>query len=183
MELTKNDLIKAAGAMINEAGINALTIDKLAIKMGINPLELSAFFKQDNDVLIMMLLSLDNEIQQLIHDVVSNTQLPEEELNSLFKNLYKFFDQKPYYLSIIFAADLMENDSDIQDILLRIKKTAEVYLFEVINQGKQKKLFNNTTTTKSIVNKILVSFRMLMNEQQVSLKLVRDFEIQRRINE
>lgn len=59
MELTKNDLVKAAGAMINEAGINALTIDKLAIKMGINPLELSAFFKQDNDVLIMMLLSLD----------------------------------------------------------------------------------------------------------------------------
>lgn len=183
MELTKSDLIKASGTIINEAGINALTIDKLAVKMGINPTELSSFFKQDNDVLIMMLLSLDNEIQQLIHDVVSSTQLPEEELNSLFKNLYKFFDKKPYYLSIIFAAELMENDSDIQNILLRIKTAAEIYLFEVINQGKQKKQFNNATRTKSIVNKILVSFRVLMNEQQISIKLVRDFEIQRGINE
>lgn len=183
MELTKNDLVKAAGEMINEAGINALTINNLAVKMGINPTELSSFFKQDNDILIMMLLSLDNEIQQLIHDVVTRTQLLEEELNSLFKNLYHFFDQKPYYLSIIFAAELMEKDSDIQDILVRIKTAAEIYLFEVINQGKQKKLFNNPTTTKSIVNKILVSFRMLMNEQQISIKLVRDLKIQRGINE
>jgi len=66
---------------------------------------------------------------------------------------------------------------------LRIKTAAEIYLFEVINQGKQKKLFNNATRTKSIVNKILVSFRVLMNEQQISIKLVRDFEIQRGINE
>lgn len=183
MELTKNDLVKAVGEMINEAGINALTIDKLAMKMRISPSELSPFFKQDNDVLIMMLLSLDNEIQQLIHDVVTRTQLPEEELNSLFKNLYNFFDLKPYYLTIISAAELMERDSDIQDILARIKTAAEIYLFEVITQGKQKKLFNNPTTTKSIVNKILVSFRMLMNEQQLSMKLVRDLEIQRGLNE
>jgi AcrR family transcriptional regulator len=183
MELTKKDLVKAAGAIINEAGINALTIDKLAMKMGINPTELSAFFKQDNDVLIMMLLSLDNEIQQLIHDVMTRTQLPEEELNSLFKNLYNFFERKPYYLSIIFAAELMEKDTGIQDILLRIKTAAEIYLFEVINQGKQKKLFNNANATKSIVNKILMSFRVLMNEQQISIKLVRDLEIQRGIKE
>ena len=183
MELTKSDLIKASGTIINEAGINALTIDKLALKMGINPTELSTFFKQDKDVLLMMLLCLDNEMQQLIQDVVTKTQLPEEELNSLFRNLYTFFDQKPYYLSIIFAAELMENDSDIQNILLRIKTAAEIYLFEVINQGKQKQQFNNATRTKSIVNKILMSFRVLMNEQQISIKLVRDFEIQRGINE
>ncbi len=169
--------------MINEAGINALTIDKLAMKMGINPTELSSFFKQDNDVLIMMLLSFDNEIKQLINDVVTRKQSPEEELQNLFKHLYDLFNQKPYYLSIIFAAELMEKDSDMHDILLRIKTAAEIYLFEVINQGKQKKLFNNPTTTKSIVNKILVSFRMLMNEQQISIKLVRDLEIQRGINE
>jgi len=183
MELTKNDLVKASGAIINESGINALTIDKLALKMGINPTELSTFFRQDKDVLLMMLLCLDNEMHQLIHDGVTKTQLPEEELNSLFKNLYTFFDQKPYYLSVIFAAEFMENDSNIQDILLRIKTAAEIYLFEIINQGKQKKLFNNATRTKSIVNKILLSFRVLMNEQQLSIKLVRDLEIQRRINE
>jgi len=183
MELAKKDLVKAAGAIINKAGIDGLTIVSLAVKLGISPKELSSFFTQDKDVLLMMLLSLDNEIQQLIHNVVTKTQLPEEELNSLFKNLYTFFDQKPYYLPVIFAAELMENDSDIQDILLRIKTAAEIYLFEIINQGKQKKLFNNATRTKSIFNRILVSFRVLMNEKQISIKLVRDLEIQRGINE
>lgn len=183
MESKKTEMVEAAGRIILESGVNALTIEELAFRMEIPHSELLIYFEKDKDILKMMLFCLDNEIQQLIHDVVSSTQLPEEELNSLFKNLYKFFDQKPYYLSIIFAAELMENDSDIQDILLKIKTAAEIYLFEVINQGKQKKLFNNPTSTMSIVNKILVSFRVLMNEQQISIKLVRDFEIQREINE
>lgn len=126
MELTKNDLVKASGTIINEAGINALTIDKLALKMGINPTELSTFFKQDKDVLLMMLLCLDNEMQQLIHDVVTKKQSPEEELQNLFKNLYTFFDQKPYYLSIIFSTELTEKDSEMHNILLRIKTAAEM---------------------------------------------------------
>ncbi|MDD4823239.1 MAG: hypothetical protein PHI48_11870 [Bacteroidales bacterium] len=183
MESTKTAMVEAAGRIILESGVNALTIEELAFRMEIPHSEHSIYFEKDKDILKMMLFSLDNEIRKLIHDVVSSTQLPEEELSSLFRNLYKFFNKKPYYLSIIFAAELMKNDSDIQDILLKIKTAAEIYLFEVINQGKKKKLFNNPTTTMSIVNKILVSFRMLMNEQQISIKLVRNFEIQRGINE
>lgn len=183
MELTKIDLIKAAGEIINKAGTDALTVDNLSVKMGIDPIELLVFFRQDINILTMMLLSLENEMDQLIHPVLKNTQLPEEEINSIFKKLYKLFDQKPYYLSIIFAAELMKQDTGIQNILVRIRKAAEICLLQLVNQGKQQKTFNIGTKTSALINKILVSFREMMNDQWLSIKMVRDLEIQRSLIE
>jgi hypothetical protein len=183
MDFTKNELVKSAGAIINQAGTDALTINKLAVKMGIGPTELSVFFEQDKDILTMMLLSLENEMQELIHDVLVQTQLPEEEISGLFKKLYELLDLKPYYLSIIFAAELMKQDTGIQDILVRIRSAAEIFLLQLVNQGKQQKTFYTGTKTSALVKKILVSFRVLMKDQWLSVKMVRDLEIQRSLNE
>jgi len=183
MELLKIDLVEVAGKIINESGTSALTVDNLSVKMGIDPKELLVFFKQDNDILTMMLLSLENEMQQLFQFALTKKQLPEEEINCLFKMLYKLFDLKPYYLSIIFDAELMKQDTGIKNILVRIRKAAEFCLLQLVNQGKQQKTFNIGTKTSALVNKILVSFRMLMKDQWLSHKMVLDLEIQRRINE
>ncbi|MDP2339009.1 MAG: hypothetical protein Q8N05_21655 [Bacteroidota bacterium] len=183
MESRKTEMVEAVGRIILESGINALTIEKLAFRMEIPHSELSIYFEKDTDILKMMLFSLDNEIQQLINAVVARLQSPEEELQNLFKNLYELFNRKPYYLSIIFSEELMEKDTGIHDILSRIKTAAEIYLFQVINQGKQKKTFNTEITTSSLVNKILVSFRVLMNEQRLGIELVRDLQTQRNIRE
>ena len=183
MELRKKNIIEAAGRIILESGIKALSIEELALRTGNRKAELSTYFKKDNDVLIMMLISLDNEIKQLINDVVTRKQSPEEELQNLFKHLHDLFNRKPYYLSIIFSTELMEKDSDMHDILLRIKTAAEIYLFQVITLGKEKKIFITEITTRSLANNILLSFRLLMREQLVSNNLVRDVEIQRSINE
>lgn len=183
MELTNKELVTTAGEIINLAGTNALTIDNLAIRMGLDSSELSSFFKHDNDILTMMLLSLENEMQELIHHVLVQAQLPEDEISGLFKKLYELFDLKPYYLSIIFTAELMKQDSGIQDILGRIRSAAEIFLLQLVNQGKQQKTFYTGTKTSALVKKILVSFRVLMKDQWLSVKMVRDLEIQRSINE
>lgn len=183
MDFTKNELVKSAGEMINQAGTGALTIDKLALRIGIKPEELSSFFKQDNDILTMMLLSLENEMQQLIQHILTKNQLPEEEIISLFKKLYELFDLKPYYLSIIFAAELIKQDTGIQDILVRIRSAAEICLLQLVNQGKQQKTFHIGTKTSALVKKILASFRVLMNDQWLSIKMIKDLEIQRSLNE
>jgi hypothetical protein len=183
MELTNKDFVTTVGEIINQAGTDALTIDKLAVRIGIDPAELSLFFKHDNDILILMLLSLENEMQLLIQSILVKNQLPEEEINGMFKKLYELFDLKPYFLSIIFAAELMKQDSGMQDILVRIRSAAETCLLQLVNQGKQQKTFYTGTKTSVLVKKILASFRMLMNDQWLGIKMIRDLEIQKSLNE
>jgi len=183
MESKKTEMVEAAGRIILESGINALTIDTLAFRMEILHSELSIYFEKDNDILKMMLFSLDNEIQKLINTLVASNQSPEEELQNLFKDLYELFNRKPYYLSLIFSTELTEMDSELYDILLRIRTAAEMYLLQVITQGKNKKIYNTKTNSRSLVNRILVSFRLLMNEQMVSINLVRNLKMLRSKNE
>ncbi|MDO9256979.1 MAG: TetR/AcrR family transcriptional regulator [Bacteroidales bacterium] len=173
----REDIIDAAGSIILQSGINALSIEELELKMGISHQELSSYFSKDNDIHILLLNHLEHEIQQLIKNVATSNLSPDEELQNLFKSLNKLFDQKPFYLVLIFARDLAEKDSEIPLILNRIIKRAENFLLHVINKGKQENIFQAGTKSRYLVNRILVSFRLLMNEQRVTETLVRDIAL------
>lgn len=173
----KENIIEAAGNVILQSGINALSIEELELKMGISHKELSMYLRNDKDILIMLLIRLESEIQQLIKDVTTISQSPEDEIQNLFKSLNKLFVQKPFYLALIFDKNLTEKDSEIPPILNRIIKRVENFLLHVINKGKQENIFQAGTKSRYLVNRILVSFRLLMNEQRVTETLVRDIAL------
>jgi AcrR family transcriptional regulator len=173
----KEDIIEAAGRIILQSGLNVLSIEQLELKMGISHKELSIYLRNDKDILIMLLISLESEIQQLIKNVATSNLSPDEELQNLFKSLNKLFDQKPFYLVLIFSRDLAEKNSEIPIILNRIIKRAENFLLHVINKGKQENVFQAGIKSRYLVNRILVSFRLLMNEQRVAEALVRDIAL------
>lgn len=167
------NIIDAAGKIINESGIKALTIEELTFQMKNSHKDLSMYFKKDNDILIMLLIGLESEIQQLIKDVEINSISTEEEFQNLFKSLNRFLERKPFYLTLIFDKDLSEN----QHIINRIIKKVESYLIQLIDKGKHDNIFKSETKTRYLVNRILVSFRLLMNEKRVTDTLVRDIAI------
>ncbi len=173
MEQRKKELIEAAGKIIKESGIDSLTIDELAVRMEIPHSELSVCFEKDTDILKMMFIGLENEIQQLIKDVEINSISTEEEFQNLFKSLNRFLERKPFYMIVIFDKYLSEN----QHIINRIIKKVESYLIQLIDKGKHDNIFKSETKTRYLVNRILVSFRLLMNEKRVTDNMVRDIAI------
>ena len=173
----KEDIVEAAGSIILQSGINVLSIEELELKIGISHKELSMYLRKDKDILIMLLISLESEIQQIINDLVISNQSPEEALQNLFKSLNKLFERKPFYLDLIFDKHLEEKDSEILKIINRIIKRAESFLLQVIDKGKQEHVFQTGTKSRYLVNRILVSFRLLMNEQRVAESLVRDIAL------
>lgn len=177
MNLEKEDIIEAAGRLVLQSGINELSIEELELKMGISHAELSMYLKRDKDIPIMLLVSLETKIMQLIKDVAISNLSPEDELQALFKNLNKLFDQSPFYLVLIFDKHLAERDSEILVIMRRIIKRAENFLLQVINKGKHENIFQAEVKTRYLVNRILVSFRLLMNEQRLAESLVRDITL------
>jgi AcrR family transcriptional regulator len=177
MNLEKEDIIDAAGRLILKSGINQLSIEELELKMGISHSELSMYLKSDKDIPIMLLISLETKIMQLIKNVAKSNLSPEDELQALFKNLNTFFDQRPFYLVLIFDKHLAERDSEIPVIMRRIIKRAENFLMQVINKGKMENIFQAEVKTRYLVNRILVSFRLLMNEQRLAESLVRDIAL------
>ena len=174
MNLEIEDMIEAAGSLMLQSGINELSIEDLELKMGISRTKLSMYLKSDKDIPMMLLISLEAKIMQLINNVSISNLSPEDKLQDLFKNLNKLFEQRPFYLVLIFDKHLAERDSEIPVIMKRILKRAENFLLQVINKGKQEHIFQAEVKTRYLVNRILVSFRLLMNEQRLVESLVRD---------
>ena len=177
MEFKKTEIIDTAGQIILQSGIHSLTIKELALKMEAPIAEFSMYFKKDSRILLMLLINLENEIQQLINEVAHSNQSPEVEFQSLFKKLYRLFGQKPYYLSIILSTEVIEQNADMLDIIERIKMKVEIYLLRVINKGKKKKIFHTETRSRLLVNRILGSFRMLMNDHKITSDMIRKIRL------
>ncbi len=179
METIKINILEAAGNIINEAGINALSLDALSLKLGIPRNKLLLYIRKDEDIVICLLLSLESEMLQLINNVAAMSSSSENEFQNLFKSLFKLFNQKLYYLHLMFSTEIIEKNAAAKEILKRILKIAKTYLTQVLEKGKKTGVFSKKITTNLLVENILGSFRLLMSDQQLTNKMIRDLKILR----
>jgi len=170
-------MVEAAGRIVQKAGIGALSMAELSRELGRQRFELAPYINKDEDILILLLHSLEDEITQRVSDVVAKSQSPKDKLQNIFETLYDLFGQKPYYLSIIFSTELVEKYSAVQKILVRIKSIAKIHLVNIINDGRKEEHFITNRSTKNLINNIIGSFRSFMNEQWVIDKMVREIEL------
>ena len=176
MKTIELDIEKAAGAIIDKDGINTLTIDALALQMGIAKSELASYFKDESDLLKFLGLRLESEIQKLINGIEAENHAPEKELSDLFKGLYNFFNRKSYFLELLFDDEIHKQDNTVQSILFEIRKTVEKQLRKIIEQGKKTGAFNSLVDTKHEVKSILNSFRFFMSDIPMTHKMIRDLK-------
>jgi len=179
MEPIESDIEKSAGAIIDELGINALTIDALALQMGIPKNELLTYLKNDDDILKFLALRLGNEIQQLIHNLVARHHEPEKELSDLFIGLDDFYNRKSYFLELMFADVIHKNNSAVQTIIFGIRKTVGNYLTQIIEQGKKTGVFKSHLATRLEVEAILNRFRFFMSDMPMTHKMIMDLKMLR----
>jgi AcrR family transcriptional regulator len=71
MELKNTDMVEAAGRIINRSGTDALSIEELSREMGVDQHQLSPYFRNNDDILIMVLQSLEKDIKELVSDSLS----------------------------------------------------------------------------------------------------------------
>lgn len=177
MEPVESVIEKAAGAIIDEAGINALKVDALTLKMGIPKSELSTYFKNEEDILKFLALRLANEIQQLIDNLVAMHHGPEKELSDLFTGLDDFFNRKSYFLELMFADVIHKNDPAVQVNLFGIRKAVGNHLAQIIEQGKETGVFSSHMDTRLEVESILNRFRFFMSDIPMTHKMIRDLKM------
>lgn len=167
METTKNVIIEKAAQIIMKTGIESLTIHNLAAEMDLKENQLYNQLTKDDDILLILLYGFEADIIEFVKELASKGVTPEAELELFFNALYFYFQQKPYYLSLIFDKNLMKRDESIKKAVLRIKRVAEDYLTDVINNGKKQNIFKINEPIRLLVNRILSGFRFQMKDEHL----------------
>lgn len=74
--------------------------------------------------------------------------------------------------TIIFDKGQLERDDAIKMSIVRIMNIVETYLTTIINAGKKDQTFKTSVTTKLLVNRILIGFRMFMKDEQLVNEMI-----------
>lgn len=165
-------IIDKAARIIMNSGLESLTILNLEKEVGVDRNQLDNQLTKDDDILLVLLVNFEAELNGVFQEITNKGILPEAELQLLFKSLYSLFLLKPYYLSVIFDKNLAERDNTIKISIQRIRHVAETYLSKIIDAGKKDQTFKTRVSSKLVVRKILIGFRMLMKDEQLVHEMI-----------
>lgn len=176
METNRNLIIEKAEEIIMNTGLEALTIHNLAVEMDLKENQLYNQLTKDDDILLMLLYGFETDMIEFVKELVNKSVTPDAELELFFNALYFYFQQKPYYLSLIFDKNLIKRDGNVKKAVLRIKRVAEDYLTNVINNGKKQNIFKIKGSTGQLVNRILSGFRFQMKDEHLFNNMILEFK-------
>lgn len=173
---TEKKMMESSRKLLAENGPGSFTFDAFSKQPEMQGFDIFTLVRNEEEVFEQLLLQLEKELKELVNGISSGQDSPDEEFELLFKQLHRLFKQKPYYLSVIFDKDLHRQYRGAEEIISRIKGVAKKYLAGLIDRGKAQKVFNIKTETKVLVKEILGSFQALMNDMQLTNKMMHDLK-------
>lgn len=176
MKLKMTEISEKAAQIIMNNGLENLTIKNLASQLKTDINELHKMFSKEDDILLMMFNNFEKDFIEFINELRNHNEAPEKEFRTFFKSLYNVFLQKPYYLSIIFDKRLKKRDDKIKMSILRMRDIVDRYLTRLIDAGKKNNAFKTNASTKLLVDKMLVEFRLLMRDEQYINEMILELE-------
>lgn len=176
MANSNEDIIKAAGRIMVHSGIAGLTLDTLMQEPEIAGKRLPKEMKSESDLFELLLLDFERELKALVSGIATQKDHPDKEIGLLFKGLYELFKKNQWYLDLIFDPALKARCTKAEDIIFRVKRMAKSYLTRLIQRGKREEVFATFESTHVLVNEILESFRAMMNDWQLTEKMIKDIK-------
>lgn len=171
-----SDIEKDAGVIIQRDGINALTIDSLSRQMKISKEELLHYFKRDDDLLVFLAQRLENELRNLCINIAIENLGPNEEFDDFFKSLYDYFSKKSYFLDLMLADSFHADDYSASKIFFKIKESLRNRLTQIIEEGKEARVFNHDVDSNQKAQAIIDSFRVFMSDIPLTHKMILDLK-------
>jgi len=158
----QQQIIESAGKLLMEKGIKGLTTKNLAQAMAFSESALYRHFKNKEDIIILLLNSLEINIKERLDKIAEGDATSKEKLQQLFNSQFHFFSVNPHFVVAVLSEGLFDELEKINQSVMKIFQYKIQLLTKIIDVGKEQNEFTKAIETPEIVHIILGSFRMMM---------------------
>lgn len=147
------EIMEAATKIIDERGIQDLTIKTLAAELNLSEAALYRHFKSKNEILHGLLTYFIEEMKGRLDFILSNkNRNPSELLYDLFESQLRTFVQRPSVVSVIFSESIFQFNKELSDTIAAMMELMQKHIESIVKKGQEVGLFNkivgvSTTTT------------------------------------
>jgi AcrR family transcriptional regulator len=146
----QEQIIEESIKLIDEKGIQGLTIKNLSKAIGISEPGIYRHFESKTDILLSILKNFE-EMSSFMNEVIKEGEgTTISKIEFMFSKIIELFSVEPSHISVVFSEELFKNDEALKSKIIEIMNMKEKAIEDIILEGQ-----NNGEVRNDIGNKTL----------------------------
>ncbi|MBN1768533.1 MAG: TetR/AcrR family transcriptional regulator [Prolixibacteraceae bacterium] len=161
------EIVETALHLINDNGIQGLTIKNLSKKIGISEPAIYRHYENKVEILVAVLDSFGSLLGEIKNDVEKQSG-SLSKIEKMFTAFFTAFNENPSLVAVIFSEELFRNEPQLS------QKTADIinrnihFLGTVIEEGIQHGEIRNDISSEHLAIMVMGTLRLFVKKWQLS---------------
>ena len=171
----QQQIIEESINIIDEKGIQGLTIKNLSKAIGISEPGIYRHFESKTEIL-MSILNNFKEMAVMLSEMMETYEASAiEKISFMFSKMLELFSETPSMISVIFSEEIFKNEEVLKNKIVEILNLHAQTLENIIAKGQSEKNIREDVDEKSLALMAMGSLRLLvkkwdMNNHNFNLK-------------
>ncbi len=133
----QQEIIDMALELINEKGIQGMTIKNLSKKIGITEPAIYRHYDSKTDILIAIIDSFRENTENILENELNNNSSAIEKIEHLFTRHFAAFSAKPSLISVIFSEEIFRNEAVLVKKIYELNEKNDLMFISIISEGQK----------------------------------------------
>ncbi len=153
-------IMNNAMEIIGSEGINGLTITHLSTRIGVSDGAIYRHFDSKMSIIKEILNELFYNISDQMMAEINSKKKTRDKLQGITSKLYRLFEEKPGYVSLLFSEEYFVSDDEIFYLMHTIINTMQLYLRQMLDQGIKQKDLKSSLDSQNMALLIMGTMRI-----------------------
>jgi len=162
----QQEIISTALDLINEKGIQGLTIKNLSKKLGITEPAIYRHFENKIQILVALLDLLKKNTSVILEAELNSDETTVRKVERLFEKHFKSFAEMPSLASVVFSEEMFRNEEKLTAKISEIIEINNNTLLTILQQGQQKNEIRSDIDAEHLSIFIIGALRLFVKKWQ-----------------
>ena len=160
----QQQIIEESINIIDEKGIQGLTIKNLAKAIGITEPGIYRHFESKTEILLSILSNFKEMAVMLSEMMETYEATALEKISFMFSKMLELFSETPSMVSVIFSEEIFKNEEVLKNKIVEILNLHTQTLENIIAKGQSEKNIREDIDEKSLALMAMGSLRLLVKK-------------------
>lgn len=162
----QQEIISTALDLINERGIQGLTIKNLSKKLGITEPAIYRHFENKIQILVALLDLLKKNTSVIFEAELNSDETAVLKIERLFEKHFKSFADMPSLASVVFSEELFRNEEKLIGKISEVIEHNNQTLLAILKEGQKKSEIRFDIEAEHLVIFIMGALRLFVKKWQ-----------------
>ena len=162
----QQEIIETALDLINERGIQGLTIKNLSKKLGITEPAIYRHFENKIQILVALLDLLKHNTRIIFEAELNSDEKAVVKIERLFKKHFRLFTEMPSMASVVFSEEIFRNEEKLTTKIAEVIEHNNQTVLAILEEGQKKNEVRADINAGHLVIFIMGALRLFVKKWQ-----------------